>query len=308
MVSPSFVYSQRIENTISFREISYDSYIRFSYDNDFFTSSDRYYSQGIQLEYVTPAFKKNPFNFLLLKSRSKPVKNGIALDHMVFTPSTIRSNDVIPGDRPFAACLTMGSFSMLYDSTHSMVYSSSISFGVIGPLAGGEAMQKGIHDALDNIEPLGWEHQIKNDIIINYEVSLEKQLYNYRNYFALNGTTGIRVGTLNDNINMGINFQLGRINPIFKSVLSPKLQIYLFSESLVNFIGYNATLQGGMFNRSSPYTFKTEDLSRVTLQQNLGIVLKWERIYLEYFQTGLTQEFETGKSHRWGGIKMGCAF
>jgi len=74
---------------------------------------------------------------------------------------------------------------------------------------------------------------------------------------------------------------------------------------LVNAIGYDATMQGGVFNRSSPYTIAAKDIKRVTLQQNFGVVLNFRKIYLEYFQSLLSPEFSGGKMHRWGGLKIG---
>ena len=145
LILPLFAYSQRINNTISYRNISNDSYFRLSYDNDYFTSSDRYYTQGINAEWVSPVFRKNPLNFLLLKSRDKPVKFGIKADHFGFTPTSIKSNEILKNDRPFAACLSISGFSMIYDSDRNNIYTSSFSLGVIGSWAGGEGMQKGIH-------------------------------------------------------------------------------------------------------------------------------------------------------------------
>lgn len=284
-----------------------DSYFRLSYDNDYFTATDRYYTQGINAEWVSPVFSKNPLNLLLLKSRNKPIRFGIGADHFGFTPTSIKSDEILQGDRPFAACLSLKSFNVIYDSTKSSIYSTSISFGVIGPWAGGEGMQKGIHRAIGDIEPRGWQNQIRNDIIISYDASVEKLLYHYGRSFAVNGSSGIKVGTLSDKIYAGINFRLGRVDPIFKSGNVSGFQIYFFSESLVNGIGYDATLQGGMFNRSSPYTIRAKDIRRFTFQENFGCVLKWKKLYLEYFQSVRTQEFRNGKKHRWGGIKIGLA-
>lgn len=308
LLVPLNTYSQRINNNISYRDMGRNSYFRLSYDNDYFTKTDRYYTQGINAEWVSPVFSKNPLNFLLLKSRDKRVNYGIAVDHFGFTPTSIRSEEVLEGDRPFAGNLSLKSFSVIFDADHSSIYTSAISFGVIGSKAGGEGMQKGIHRAIGDIEPLGWQHQIANDIILNYEVSIEKRLYQYRNNFALNASSGIRLGTLIDKINAGINFRLGWLDPDLYSGKTRKLQIYFFSESLVSGIGYDATLQGGIFNRSSPYTINTNDINRLTFQENFGGVFKWNKIYLEYFQSILTREFKSGKIHRWGGIKIGLAF
>ena len=38
--------AQRIDNTVSFLNVNSDKYFRFHYENDYFTATDRYYTQG----------------------------------------------------------------------------------------------------------------------------------------------------------------------------------------------------------------------------------------------------------------------
>lgn len=73
-------------------------------------------------------------------------------------------------------------------------------------------------------------------------------------------------------------------------------------------IGYDATLQGGLFNKSSPYTIPSSDITRVTFQNNYGLVIIIHKINFEYFQSLLTKEFESGKFHRWGGMRVAISF
>lgn len=79
----------------------------------------------------------------------------------------------------------------------------------------------------------------------------------------------------------------------------------MFGESIINGIGYDATMQGGIFNKQSPYTIDAKDIKRITFQQNFGCVLNFKKLYLEYFQSLLSPEFRNGKMHRWGGLKIG---
>jgi len=289
---------------MSYRNMG-DSYIRLSYDNDYFTKTDRYYTQGINLEYINPILKKNPLNILLLKSNTKPVRYGIAADHFGFTPTSIRSNEILVGDRPFAGCLSVKSFNIITDTERNNIYTSSITLGVIGPWAGGEGMQKGIHRAIGDQLPLGWQHQIRNDVIVNYEVAIEKQIYAYYDSFVFNISSGINAGTLSDKIHAGFNFRLGKLNPLFISEVKNNFQFYMFGESIINGVGYDATMQGGIFNRTSPHTIGSKDIRRFTFQQNFGCVLNFKKLYFEYYQSLLSPEFRNGKMHRWGGLKIG---
>lgn len=299
-------FSQKIDNTASFRDIKSDNYFRFHYDNDYFTATDQYYTQGYTFELASPRFKKNPINFLFLKSKNSSEKYGLSLDHIGFTPTTLKSNEILYGDRPFAAAIFLKSFKIAVDTISKTRIASSLSLGIIGPGAFGHEMQQGIHEWIGDEIPMGWQHQIKNDLVLNYELTHERQLIRLRNYFAVNSNLSARLGTLSTNLTAGATVSLGLINNPFDSLHGKdKFQLYLYSQPLVNLIGYDASLQGGLFNNSSPYTIQSGDMERITLQNNFGIVMQWGSLSLEYSKTLLTREFSTEKSAKWGGFRIG---
>ncbi|UPT72354.1 MAG: lipid A deacylase LpxR family protein [Flavobacterium sp. JAD_PAG50586_2] len=84
-----------------------------------------------------------------------------------------------------------------------------------------------------------------------------------------------------------------------------QVQLYFYNQPLVNLIAYDATLQGGLFNRESVYTISRSDIELFTLQNNFGIVLQYRWLYLQYSRTILTREFSYGNSFKWGGIRIG---
>jgi len=299
------ISAQKIDNTASFRDVKNDNYFRFHYDNDYFTATDQFYTQGYSFELTAPMFKKNPINFLFIKLENSSQKNGISLEHIGFTPTTIKSNEILKGDRPFAAAIFIKSFKIESDTLNKIRIASSLSLGIIGPGAFGYEMQKEIHEWIGDEIPMGWQHQIKNDIVINYELSHEKQFFRFKDYFALNSNITARLGTLNTNASVGLTATLGLINSPFTTYEKNKFKIYLYSQPLVNFIGYDASLQGGLFNRSSSYTIPDSDIERITLQNNFGIVMQWKSLFLEYNRVFLTREFATSNSHKWGGFRIG---
>lgn len=299
--------AQPINNTAAYRSVSGSKYIRFYYDNDFFTSTDENYTQGILLEVAHPGLRKFPFSKLLISLRESEIKYGIAVEHLAYSPGSIRHEEIIYGDRPFAATLTLNTFKISRDTIHGHILSSSINAGVLGKWAGGEWMQKTIHRNLNNIEPLGWDNQIGNDLIINYEITFEKELTSYKKNFLVYGISTLNAGTATDNLNAGLCFMLGRFDNPFKTAnISEKdLHYKLYSSSMISLIGYDATLQGGLFNDKSPYTISSADLSRIVLSTEAGITVQYKRIFLEYFQEIKSREFNTGVYHRWGGIRLG---
>jgi lipid A 3-O-deacylase len=308
---PVLSAAQRIDNTASFRQMSQDSYIRLHYDNDYFTATDYYYTQGYNFEVVNPALRKNPLTKLLIKASRNQVQYGLAFEHFGFTPTTIQSDAILVGDRPFAGCILLKTFSISIDTLRRVRVSSVLSTGMVGPVAFASDMQAAIHRLINGVEPHGWQYQIRNDVILNYSLNVEKQLYAYRHALSVSANAQAQVGTFADRLQTGFVVMAGRFDsPFGNKPINRRLplQLYVYAQPLVSVVGYDATLQGGLLNRSSPYVIPADQLTRTTFQANFGAVFRYKNLYLEYYQSLLTREFDTGMPHRWGGIKIGVSF
>lgn len=306
---PVCLLAQKIDNMASFRDINAKRYFRFNYDNDYFASRDEDYTQGYSFELVSPNLRKNPINKILFNLKNTENKYGIAIEHIGFTPFNIKSPNIQFGDRPFAAAIMLKSFAIATDTIRKSRFISSTNIGLIGPGAFGKEMQVAIHEATGNTIPEGWQNQIKNDVVLNYEVSYEKQLLNYRNLFSLSTNSRLRLGTLFTNAGLGLTTTFGIVNSPFSSLKTKKrFSLYGFAQSMINVIGYDATLQGGLFNNKSPYTISNSEMERFTAQANFGMILQTRTLYFEYSRALITREFETGTSSKWGGIKVGFRF
>jgi lipid A 3-O-deacylase len=303
------VYPQLIDNTATFRAINHNSFFRFHYDNDYFTKTDEYYSQGVTFEYVHPSLKKNPVTKLLWKPFGTAAQYGIGLNLFAYTPTSILSDSILYGDRPYNANISLKTFSIQVDDIHQQQISTAFSLGIMGPAALGFEMQDNIHKWLKNPRPHGWQYQTKNDIIINYQLNYEKQLLQAGNNFLLNTIAEARIGTLNNKLSGGFNFMAGRFNKRFRPVTyeKRKAEFYLYAQGRVNFIGYDASMQGGLFTRNNPYVIAAGDVNRVTFQADAGVIVNFNRFYLSYTQSILTKEFNGGTYHRWGGVSAGFA-
>lgn len=301
--------AQLIDNTSSFRTIKSDKYFRFHYDNDFFTKTDKYYTQGVTFEYVNPILRKNPINKILWAPFNTTAQYGVSLNLFGYTPTSILSDTILTGDRPFNANISLKSFLIQVDEEHQQQVSTAFSAGVMGPAALGFEIQDNIHQWLNNARPKGWQYQTKNDIIINYQLNYEKSLLAAGNNFLLNATGELGLGTLNNKVGGGLNFMVGRFNNRFSPVNKEKkkAEYYFYGQGKVNLIGYDASMQGGLFTRNNPYIIKASDLSRTTLQADAGVIVNLKKFYFSYTQSILTREFQGGKSHRWGGISVGFA-
>ena len=86
---PTVFLGQKIDNMASFRDIKSTNYFRFHYDNDYFTSTDKEYTQGYNFELTSPRLSKNPINQLFISPKNSEFKYGLSLEHIGFTADNI---------------------------------------------------------------------------------------------------------------------------------------------------------------------------------------------------------------------------
>ncbi|MEO9258031.1 MAG: lipid A-modifier LpxR family protein, partial [Crocinitomicaceae bacterium] len=130
------VNAQRIDNTSSLFQIEDSTYGRISYDNDLFQAKDIYYTQGITLDIYAAGLRKNPINYALLHFRNSVRSNySIQLASTVYTPTSILSDSILKGDRPFSAVLTVGFIQSTIQRNAKRMLTTQLDLGVIGPTA-----------------------------------------------------------------------------------------------------------------------------------------------------------------------------
>ena len=309
LLLPTILSSQKIDNLASFRDMCSESYFRFNYDNDFFAASDKNYTQGYSFEYANKGLAKNPVNYIFIKPKANHFNYGLALEHIGYTPSDFASPDIQIDDRPFAAAIYLKSFVTATDTITKSRLSQSLSLGVIGPGAFGREMQTAIHRLIENKTPGGWDNQIQNDLVLNYKIGYERQVFNFKDIANLQAITSLQLGTLFTNASVGFNTTVGLLdNPFSRNSTPSKFKFYAFVQPTVNVVGFDATLQGGIFTNDNPYTISSKNIERLTAQVDYGIILKYKKMYLEYTRTTITKEFTSGKSANWGGFKAGFLF
>lgn len=277
------------------------------YENDLFGHTDYYYTQGLQLAYSHPALQKLFLAKAMLRLRDTVYSTGAGIEQDCYTPMSILSDTILRSDRPFAAGLMLNCH--LSSGKGKAVLTSRLSLGIVGAAAGGYEMQRGIHENTGNIIPHGWQYQIRNDAIVNYEMACSYPFIKLRgaaNYLvpelSVQGLATVNAGTYLDKLSIGLSIRAGLTNE------HAKPDCWLSYEVRGAAIGYDATLQGGIFNRDSPYTIPAEQLTRATGQQKAGLVLRFGALQLEGSYTWLSREFEGGKNHAWGGLSAAAIF
>jgi hypothetical protein len=200
-----------------------ENYFRICSENDVFqvrkdVKTDRYFTNGLRLEWLGDFGKKLPTYKLLISLKGGKELNGFSIGQEMYTPTSIIETKIQYKDRPYAGWLYMGHSLVSTDSEHSKKITSSIMLGVMGPLSFAQETQTFVHQIINSPKPLGWGNQIKNDIGINYytkyETRLIKQLH--RNFDLFQTVEG-HAGTVTNFIGFGSTLRVGKFNDYFQN-------------------------------------------------------------------------------------------
>lgn len=136
-------------------------------ENDMWSGTDRYYTNGIKFGFGTDAgtladLLNAPSESLLrrLTDGSGCVQLGLFFGQNMYTPRRITVAGPQPADRPWAAWLYVGGVAQRVEERK--LQTVELDVGVVGPAALGRQVQTQWHQLIGVDEPLGWANQIPN--------------------------------------------------------------------------------------------------------------------------------------------------
>jgi hypothetical protein len=287
-------------------------------DNYNFTQKDRYYTNGFFVKF-------NWVEKTLLQKGSSIKKIHCAeAGHMIYNPNYNRRSvaDVEKRlDRPFAAWLyaSYGQTKIL-PGNHIITYVASV--GVMGPSARGEQIQKGYHEFMNLYKVYGWEYQLKNEVGVNaaaayYYAVVPKESYTN---FTLHTVTRAALGNTFTNASAGLLFKIGMLENENNSAFwnakmgqrheekKHQTELIVFTEPVVTFQAYNATVQGGLFRKDKGlYVSKPDRLQFVVRS---GLIVSGRRAALQIIYTYKQREAAsmTDKSEVYGAFGITYRF
>jgi len=214
-------------------------------ENDFFTGSDDYYTQGLELLGVGHVVRRKDHLYL----RSYGVRN------LMYTPSDIRIAEDQPEERPWAGLTAALVEEWYYRKKQSLRVEWMA--GVLGEWSQSDEIQTWFHDLIGDNLPMGWDNQIPNEPFVNVAVEYYRPLYVVGSQwqFDVTGQWGGSLGTAFVNMGGGLllrggwqvpsDYNLGLITPTVAK--ANELSAYLFLENKARFVAHNATLGGSLF-------------------------------------------------------------
>jgi hypothetical protein len=223
-----------------------------------------------------------------------------------FTPTDISVTEIQPRDRPYSGYWYAGQFLLSRQARKGISLRAAIHLGVIGPPAGAGRLQEAIHRLTDCRLPAGWQHQIRTDLVFDYQLQFRRRLLSVEQLLEVSGVAEVRIGTLYDLLRTGGSLCFGNQHAGRgkRAVAGKAFRCFVSWQGYLTGVGYNATLQGGMFNRNSPYTLKPDQMNRVLMEQTVAVVVGWGKVGFSFTQTWQSPEFRGGIPHCWNSLSI----
>lgn len=283
----------------------------FKSDNDSYLAqgSDRYYTNGLFINY------RRAMDQSKLKNGLEKKIYEISAGQRMYNPISGYAPDPEKQDRPFAGYLYVGGALSWFHSNES-VLKTSIEIGTTGPNSLAEDGQELLHNTVGFYELDGWQYQIRNEMAVNLSAQYTKLLHRASNNaidFSFDGYAN--VGSTFSGAGAGILFRAGGINQLFNSAYTNavignnaktkalvKREIFFYAKPQLNFVAYDATVQGSMFNNNSPVTFGVKP---IVFAQQIGFNYSSQRFTFDFGMLFKTKEIKsTAKAHQYGSISM----
>lgn len=273
------------------------------YANDVTGFTDQYYTNGVIFALTLPVFYHSPFNPRWLRnSNYSSDYNTLTFKYDVFTPDLEAE---LFSERPFSATMMLGSRHQYVYTQKSLRLTSEMQFGLIGQAAGAEKLQNGLHEIMPGAQRVeGWETQIRNDIGINYIFTVDK-IINPSEYVEIIASMTTYLGVPYTKLEPAILIRAGLFEYYFNQLSNHRYrdwQAYVFLGGRGALVGYNATLQGGLFNQYNPYVL--EEIHHLVGSYEIGLGAAYRNTSLVMSQTFSSPEFQGGDKHSWGELKI----
>jgi len=198
---------------------------------------------------------------------------GLATGLEIYTPKDLAASAIVYGDRPYAGWLYVSLFDEKSSSEDDSLQRIALDLGCLGACSGADQIQESWHTYTHYQHPYGWKNQISEEVglVFHYDRRFPKiasgRLTKELDY-DLAPMANLEAGNIFDRIRLGLHARFGKAGPYF-NVENPQ-NLYLLARLGGVLVGYNATLQGGMFNRESPYTVGPK---RVVFDGEVAVVL-----------------------------------
>lgn len=278
--------------------------IRIIEENDWFTGTDRYYSNGARIEWLFEGSRTLPGDHLLIAPSGYDSKvRGLGVVQAMYTPSNTSVREAIRNDRPYAGTLYINSFLETFQEAAKLKVRSELSVGTLGPKSYAKETQTWFHQAINDDIPQGWDHQVGSTFLLNYGLRIEKGLFASQRAEVI-GVSGFNFGTAQTDATLGAILRIGILDRYFSSRLrqSGPVTAFVFLKPSFILVIDNQTIEGRTAHGQ-------EDSSNVSINNGVwrydyGFAINAGRTSLTYAVVNTSPEFSGAGAHRYGSVAI----
>jgi lipid A 3-O-deacylase len=282
--------------------------VNISTSNDAYTwkMSDRYYTNGIRIDYRSTLSNVKGVGKALSKIGINAERSiaGVKLGQDIYTPrSTIWKPKSF--DRPYAGWL-FGGVNVNNSINKSTILEIDFEAGVTGEWAKAREVQLVWHELFNFEEAKNWDLQIKNSFGTNLTIGLSKEII-YKRYISLITETYGQGGTIFNNVSQSGTIRLGKIQrlgySVYKGVglLQPRTkgEFFIFAGIGARYNFYNALIEGNIFNNEIT---TTKGAIPLTTSMRWGMNYGTNKFNFLFTIYNLSPEVVNGINHQYATI------
>ena len=239
-------------------------------ENDVLFDTDRHYTHGTRFMYTfdndtikgfgwTNVFDRLYLNDIFFNAFTADKDRNIAfiLAQHMYTPSDIEIKELMPNDRPYAGWLYLGAMFTARDDKKMSIF--EIDIGTTGPNSLADCTQTMIHKWIHSQKPMGWSHQIRNEIGIDliWEQRLRYRYKDFADFIPHYGVCAGNIlgygnvgGTIRIGYNLPDDFGIFRMEPGTRAVNRSNFSVFLFADTDCRYVARNIFLDGNTFKDS----------------------------------------------------------
>ena len=295
-------------------------------ENDIVAGRDFDYTNGFFIQYISkdlnsselPKFTSFIRNNIRSFDQDAYQNNiGIGFGQSMYTPTEIKDPNLRPNDRPYAG-FTYLSFSLHHKNAFNL-HKIQLKLGIIGPWSLAEDTQKMIHEIISAKEPMGWDHQLNNELGLGLSYEYRKRYPIYKKNIDIISSVKLSLGNVETYASTGATLRLGynlphdfhsnRINysgyalpTNYKS--NDNFSCYVFGTSTNYAVAVDIFLDGNTFEDSH-----SVDKENLRAEFEVGIGISYKNFFMTYTRVFETRRYKTQSNNpTYGSLNIGYKF
>ncbi|MEM7298007.1 MAG: lipid A deacylase LpxR family protein [Bacteroidota bacterium] len=280
-------------------------------DNDAYTlnlSRDQYYSNGVAIRY---RILRDSTKW---KSGTEKQIRSYEINHRIYSPRHLWWTEMEEMDRPYAGQITLAANNEYYYKNQSYLKLKA-ELGWMGPSLRTGDLQYHWHKTFGMQLPFGWDYEINDAPVINTYGTFSQTLVRGKT-LDLTTESNLALGTTFTHARQELMIRFGTSKPIqnstqYNGVLGIEnkgpgnQEFYFFLSPGLEYVAYNATIEGNLIGKESIYTETREPW---VFQMRAGIMASWTKFDFALFYYRRTKETTEATFHKYVGIRMNQRF